>query len=59
MAVNVRRVVSEIELKDNPSAPAKFLPTREVLRLYTEYMTKQLETGADIIIFESFLQGQR
>lgn len=57
--VNVRRVVAEIELKENATATPKFLPTREVLRFYTEYITKCLETGTEIVKFEDFLAGQR
>jgi hypothetical protein len=59
MSVNVKRIVSEIEIKDNPTAAPKYLPTREVLRMYTEYITKQLEGGQDIINFDEFLIGQR
>lgn len=59
MSINVRRVVAEIEYKDNPAAQAKYLPTREVLRVYTEYITKQLETGTAIKPFEEFIAGNR
>lgn len=59
MSIAVRRVVAEIAIKDNPTGPDKFLPTREVLRLYTEYITKQLEQAGAIVEFESFLQGNR
>lgn len=59
MSVNVKRVVSEIEIKDNPTAAPKYLPTREVLRMYTEYITKQLEGGTVVVTFEQFLNGQK
>ena len=57
--ISVRRVVSEIEIKDNPTATPKFLPTREVLRIYTEYLTKCLEQGTAIVPFAKFTAGDR
>jgi hypothetical protein len=57
--VNVRRVVSEIAIKENVTAVEKFLPTREVLRLYTDYITKCLEAGSEVISFADFCEGKR
>ena len=57
--VNVKRVVSEVGIKMSPTEVEKYLPTREVLRMYTEYITKQLEGGNEIVSFEKFLAGER
>jgi hypothetical protein len=59
MAINVRRVVSEIAVKDSPTSAEKFLPTREVLRVYCEYITKCLETGTEIVSFGDYVGGIR
>jgi hypothetical protein len=57
-SINVRRVVSEIAVKD-ANGVEKFLPTREVLRIYTEYITKCLESDIEIIPFADFLEGKK
>ena len=54
--INTKITVSEIECKLS-NGQTFYLPTREVMKQYSNYLTSCLETKEEMMTFEAYIDG--